>query len=205
MAFWVAKLSVAFVLNFSLILNQEKRKRLHSDTCSHSKQILEGLLLSTRKATLTDFLETMRSDAYLCYQCDGKASSLHKLQQRGITEVQNELLDKLKGLHEVTSIGPRKRLYINEQTSADKHTRLDPQSSQNVPETTEVSSDHSNLDHDDVNSGDHSILSESHNLVESESNQELHPLATKSKSPALSVSTNISYIVVLFSIIICTL
>ena len=39
------------------------------------------------------------SDAYLCYQCDGKAVSLHKLQQ-SVSEVQNELLDKLKELHE---------------------------------------------------------------------------------------------------------
>ena len=39
------------------------------------------------------------------------------------------------------------------------------------------------------------LLSESHNLVESESNQELHSLATKLKSTALSVSINISYIV----------
>ena len=76
---------------------------------------------------------------------------IYKLQQR-VTEVQNELLDKLKGLHEVT-VGPRKRLYINKQSSADKRTRLDPQCSQVVPEINEVSSDQLHLEHDDVYSG----------------------------------------------------
>ena len=66
----------------------------------------------------------------------------------------NELLDKLKGLHEVT-VGPRKRLYINKQSSTDKRTRLNPQCSQDVLEISEVSSDKLHLEHDDVNSGDH--------------------------------------------------
>ena len=104
-----------------------------------------------------------------------------------IIEVQNELLDKLRGLHEVTSIGPHKRLYTNEQSGTDKRPRLDSQCSQDVPETNEASSNQLHLEQDDVNSGDHGTLSESHNLLESESN----PLAMKSKSPALSVSINI--------------
>ena len=102
---------------------------MHSDTCSQSKRILEELLLSTKNARLSDFLETKSGDAYLCYQCDGKATSLHKLQQR-VTEVQNELVDKLKELHAVTATGPRKRLYVNVQNSADKRPRLDSQCDQ---------------------------------------------------------------------------
>ena len=177
--------------------SRKKRKRLHSDRCNHLKQILEGLLLSTRNATLADFVETMLGAAYLCYQCDGKANSLHKLQQR-VTEIQNKLLDKLRGLHEVTSIGPRKGLHTNEQSSTDKRPRLDSQCSQDVPETNEVSSNQLHLEQDDVNSGDHGTLSESYNLLESESN----PLAMKSKSPTLSVSINIlSYLTSL--VILC--
>ena len=53
--------------------SRKKRKRLDSDMCSHSKQVLEQLLHSTRNATLSNFVETKGSDAYLCYQCDGKA------------------------------------------------------------------------------------------------------------------------------------
>ena len=108
------------------------------------------------------------------------------MQQR-ITEEQNELLDKLKGLHEVTSIGPHKRLYTNKQSSTDKRPRLDSQCSQDVPETNEVSSNQLNVEQDDVNSGDHGTSSEFHNLLESESN----PIAMKSKSPALSLSIDI--------------
>ena len=144
--------------------SRKKRKRLHSDTCSHSKQVLEQLLRSTRSATLSDFVETKSSDAYLCYQCDGKAASLHKLQQR-VSEVQNELLDKLKELHEFMTTGPRKRLYVNVQNSADKHPRLDSQCDQPMMSETEL-----------------------HNSVQSESDQQLQSPMIKSKSPALSVS-----------------
>ena len=69
------------------------------------------LLLSTRNATLADFVETMLGDAYSCYQCDGKANSLHKLQQR-VTEIQNELLDKLRGLHEGTDCSQMNRAVL---------------------------------------------------------------------------------------------
>ena len=67
-----------------------------------------------------------------------------------------------------------------------------------MAETNEVSSNQLHLEQDDVNSGDHSTLSESYNLLESESN----PLAMKSKSPALSVSINtLSYLASL--VILC--
>ena len=73
----MAKLTVAFVSEVCTdSTSRKKRKRLHSDMCSHSKQILEGLLLSTRNAMLADFVETMLGDAYLCYECDGKTNSL---------------------------------------------------------------------------------------------------------------------------------
>ena len=185
--------------------SRKKRKKLHSDTCSQSKRILEELLLSTKNARLSDFLETKSGDAYLCYQCDGKATSLHKLQQRG-TEVQNELVDKLKELHAVTATGPRKRLYVNVQNSADKRPRLDSQCDQHqIPETSETSSNQLHLEHHCANSGDLSTSSELHNAVESESNQELHSPTIKSKSPALSVSINIVEITILLASLVMLL
>ena len=64
------------------ITSRKKHKKLHSDMCSQSRQILEELLCSTRNVTLSDFVETKGCDTYLCYQCDGKAASLYKLQQK---------------------------------------------------------------------------------------------------------------------------
>ena len=112
--------------------SRKKRKKLYSDTCSQSKQVLEELLC-TRNATctLSDFQETKGRDVYLCWQCDAKAVSLYKLQQR-VTTVRNELLDMLQKLNEITTqtvpaSAARKRLYVSTEYRRDKQPRLDTQ------------------------------------------------------------------------------
>ena len=121
--------------------SRKKRKKLYSDTCSQSKQVLEELLC-TRSATctLSDFQETKGRDVYLCYQCDAKAVSLYKLQQK-VTAVRNELLDMLKNLNEITTVpaSARKRLCLSTEYRRDKRPRLDTQHDQQLTSAYQLS------------------------------------------------------------------
>lgn len=169
--------------------SRKKRKKLHSDTCSQSKQILEELL-AARNATLSDFQETRDLDAYLCYLCNGKAVSFKNLQQR-INEVKIELLDKLQQLKKVTV---RKRLCVNIENSTDKCARLDSQCTQTlVPETeTSQTSNHQLvMGPDTTSSSTNSVSSAVDSQIPSqhvECDRPLQSAAIKpTKSPALSV------------------
>ena len=61
-----------------------------------------------------------------------------------------------------------------------------------------MSSNQLDLEHDCVNPGDRSTLSELHNSVQSESDQQLQSPMIKSKFPALSVSITIVKTAILF-------
>ena len=90
-------------------------------------------------------------------------------------------------------------MYVNVQNSADKRPRMDSQCDQPMmPETSQMSSNQLDLEHNCVNPGERSTLSELQNSVQSESDKPFQSPMIKSQSPALSVSITIVETAILF-------
>ena len=75
----------------------KKRKRLHREGCKESKQLLDEILSECCCLSLSSFVETKDTTAFLCNLCDGQALKILK-HQCEIKRIEDNILEMVSNL-----------------------------------------------------------------------------------------------------------
>lgn len=102
----------------------KKRKRLHGEGCKESKQLLDEILSECCCLSLSSFVETKDTAAFLCNLCDGQALKILK-HQCEIKRIEDNILEMVSNLTTFdTSIDLRRKRPQAAENVNRKRTRL---------------------------------------------------------------------------------